>query len=58
MSVLQAGKRRSYVVCPPLSGSQKSCSHRYGQSEFSPAYVIRILRQFGYSEAEIDDMLC
>jgi predicted RNA binding protein YcfA (HicA-like mRNA interferase family) len=28
-----------------------------GQSEFSPAYVIRMLRQFGYTEAEIDSML-
>lgn len=28
-----------------------------GQSEFSPAYVIRMFRQFGYTEAEIDSML-
>ncbi len=28
-----------------------------GQSEFSPAYVIRMFRQFGYTEAEIDRML-
>jgi len=28
-----------------------------GEKEFSPAYVLRILRQFGFSDEEIDILL-
>jgi hypothetical protein len=28
-----------------------------GAGEFSPPYVIRILRQFGFTDQEIDDLL-
>jgi hypothetical protein len=28
-----------------------------GAGEFSPAYVLRILRQFGFNDEEIEDML-
>jgi len=28
-----------------------------GEKEFSPPYVLRILRQFGFTDEEIDDLL-
>jgi hypothetical protein len=28
-----------------------------GEKEFSPPYVLRIFRQFGFSDEEIEDML-
>ena len=28
-----------------------------GQKEFSPAYVLRILRQFGFTDSEIEKLL-
>jgi predicted RNA binding protein YcfA (HicA-like mRNA interferase family) len=40
-----------------VNGMKRVAPIDMGQSEFSPAYVIRIFRQFGFTHQEIETLL-
>jgi len=40
-----------------VEGEKRVVPIDMGQKEFSPPYVLRILRQFGFSDEEIEDLL-
>lgn len=40
-----------------VGGKRRVVPIDMGAREFSPAYVIRIFRQFGFTDREIEDLL-
>ncbi len=40
-----------------LEGKKRVVPIDMGEREFSPPYVLRIFRQFGFSDEEIEDLL-
>jgi predicted RNA binding protein YcfA (HicA-like mRNA interferase family) len=49
------GDHRLYVRT--LLGKKRVVPIDMGSSEFSPAYVLRIMRQFGFMDEEIENLL-
>lgn len=49
------GDHRLYVRM--VNGVKRAAPIDMGQREFSPAYVIRIFRQFGFTDLEIEKLL-
>jgi len=56
-SFLRHGKGDHDIYFRNVSGRKKVVPIDMGACELSPPYVIRIFRQFGFSDQEIDDLL-
>ena len=40
-----------------VEGKKRMAPIDMGEKEFSPPYVLRIFRQFGFSDAEVEELL-
>ena len=40
-----------------IAGKKRVVPIDMGEKEFSPPYVLRIFRQFGFTDGEIEDLL-
>jgi len=56
-SFLREGKGDHKIFIRYHEGRKRVVPIDMGANEFSPPYVIRIFRQFGYSDDEIDKLL-
>ena len=51
------GKGDHEIYLRMLDNTKRAVPIDMGADEFSPAYVLRILRQFGFTDADIDAFL-
>jgi len=56
-SFLRHGKGDHDIYFRIVEGRKRVVPIDMGAGEFSPPYVIRIFRQFGFTDQEIDDLL-
>jgi len=56
-SFLRHGKGDHDIYFRIVEGRKRVVPVDMGAGEFSPPYVIRIFRQFGFTDQEIDDLL-
>ncbi|MEI2690879.1 MAG: type II toxin-antitoxin system HicA family toxin [Anaerolineae bacterium] len=56
-SFYREGKGDHRLYMRVVSGQKRVVPIDMGAREFSPVYVLRILRQFGLTDREIDDLL-
>ena len=54
---LREGKGDHRLYIRYLQGKKRVVPIDMGAREFSPAYILRIFRQFGFTDEEIDDLL-
>ena len=57
MQILQEGKGDHKLYVRYFAEWKRVVPIDMGVKEFSPPYVLRILRQFGFTDEEIEDML-
>lgn len=51
------GKGDHTLYVRNVEGKKRVAPIDMGEKEFSPPYVLRIFRQFGFTDSEIDDLL-
>ena len=56
-SFYREGKGDHRIYVRHVEGKKRVVPIDMGVSEFSPAYVLRVFRQFGFTDAEIEDLL-
>ncbi len=54
---LREGKGDHKVYVRYIEGKKRVAPIDMGEKEFSPPYVLRIFRQFGFSDIEIEELL-
>ena len=56
-SFFRTGKGDHEIYVRVLNGKKRIVPIDMGAGEMSPAYVLRILRQFGFTDADIEDLM-